>query len=651
LGLAVLLSIPAVVPVRMLDNVMYDSLYRLRPVEDAKDGPVVIVAVDDASIEAVDRLRKFGWPWPREFYGHMTRYLDGAGARAVVFDLLFDRSSVHNNASDDDAQFAAAIDAARTPTVFASIARPDGTLWDFAPPVKRPVLGATNVSPDDVIRTYATQVRGHPSVALATIRRIGAKPPDWAGEPFRLRYYGPHARDNKPATFRYVPAGALLAAALDPKSGAAVGITPQTFKDKVVLIGTITAATYDLKSTPLSARYPGVEVHATAIQNLLTGQRVTPVGAFARFAVTLVACLVAAVGMILPARVPLKVVGAACGILVVVVTATALFLSGDVRWFPPAAPLLATVAAAFGALAFSYFTELRQRRFILKALEQYVSREVAAEITRSPEKLSIHGERRDMTVMFTDLANFTTLSEALPAERLKQMLDFYLEEMSGLILANNGTLDKYIGDSIMSFWNAPVDQTDHARRACRAALQMRSRERVLAGQLLELAGGPVYSRIGINSGAMIVGNIGSSHKFNYTVLGDAVNVASRLEGANKLYGTQIILSETTAGIVADAFTLRKLDLLRVMGKTQPMGVYELICEGAAPDETRELIRRYEDALQKYAAGEFAEAEDMLVSLRGDFPGDGPTATLLNRVRQLRQRPPAQWDGVFMAEEK
>ena len=330
-----------------------------------------------------------------------------------------------------------------------------------------------------------------------------------------------------------------------------------------------------------------------------------------------------------------------------------LFLARDIRWMPPAAALTAAMLSAFVGLSYSYLTELRQRRFILKAFAQSVSKEVADEIAKDPRKLGLGGQRRDMTVIFTDLANFTALTESIKDEKLTAVLQFYLEEMSGVVLSINGTVDKYIGDAIMAFWNAPTDQLDHATRACRTALEMRRREAIIQPRLREMSGGvDVYSRIGINSGSMFVGNLGSTFKFSYTVIGDSVNLASRLEGANKLYGTRIMVSETTAAAVADRFHLRKLDLLRVKGKQQPIAVFELLGERIGDSQPPPYVGRYEAALALYQTAQFDRAWELLIALNKDFPDDGPTDTLLERVLDLRENPPGpDWDGVYVAKDK
>jgi adenylate cyclase len=484
------------------------------------------------------------------------------------------------------------------------------------------------------------------------MKRLGLTPPPWAQEPFLLRYYGPHASNKKPITFRYEQAGRVIAAYEDADKATPSPLPPGFFQDKIVLVGVTTEGTYDLKSSPLSDKYPGTEVHATALQNMVSGQRVTPSGTLARVAMLLLGCFVSAVGTVIPPRVPVKLMGGVAGLTIVLAITASLFLGQNIRWMPPAAALVAAMLSAFVGLSYSYLTELRQRRFILKAFAQSVSKEVADEIAKDPRKLGLGGQRRDMTVMFTDLANFTALTESIKDEKLTEVLQFYLEEMSGVVLGINGTVDKYIGDAIMAFWNAPTNQPDHAFRACRTALEMRRREAVIQPRLHEMSGVEVYSRIGINSGSMFVGNLGSTFKFSYTVIGDSVNLASRLEGANKMYGTRIMLSETTAAIVKDQFTIRKLDLLRVKGKQQPIAVYELIGELTPNSEAPPYIARYEAALSLYQQGQFDKAWEYLIALNKDFPQDGPTDTLLGRVLDLRDNPPGpDWDGVYVAKDK
>ncbi|HEY2587857.1 MAG TPA: adenylate/guanylate cyclase domain-containing protein [Tepidisphaeraceae bacterium] len=635
-----------------LDYLLYDSLYHLRPVQDQTNGPVVIVGVDDKSLDALSHngigKTTYGWPWPREFWGMMVDYFGRCGARAVAFDLIFTEPSPYNASSDDDGAFAKHVEKSRIPVILGSRFMSDGKPERFAPPVKDPQFGAVNVGNDVVYRWYEPVVNGAQSLAARAAADVGAVP---ITQPFLLHYYGPYQTSQGKRTFHYLSAANVLAASVGQKN---TGITREMFRGKTVLVGAITVGTYDLKSSPLSAEYPGVEVQATAMVNMLEGQRVRQIAVSWAIAAAFLTSLAAALGVAFPRRVGLKLALAAVVLAALIGTAAALFVGHQIRWLPLAAPLLAFLLATVGAFAWSYLAEGRQRRLVLKALSQYVSPQVAAEIDRDPGALKLGGERREMSVMFTDIQGFTDLSERLDEHTLTKLLNYYLDEMSSLVFANNGTLDKYIGDAIMSFWNAPLHQPDHALLACRAALAMERREREIQPQLNELGATGLLTRIGINTGPMVFGNMGSSQKFNYSVLGDAVNLASRLEGANKFYGSRILIAQPTADQVKGQFLLRQVDLLRVKGKLKPMAVYDLLAElNGAPDADL-LFRKteYEAAFAHYQQQQWSDATERLSTLRERFPGDGPAAALIQRVAYLSEHSPGpDWDGVYVAKGK
>jgi adenylate cyclase len=635
------------IAVQKADWVFYDTMYRLRPVTDRTNGPVVIVAVDQRALDAMDKAYGYGWPWPRETWAKLIPYFEQCGAKAVVFDLLFTETSVYG----DDAALGEAVNASKIPIVFAAMVAPDGSTGRFAPTADAPIFGAANIGSDVTFRAYEPSIQGKPSLALQALSATKMAPGGEAKDRFLLHYYGPHT-DGKQYTFNYISAGKPIAAALGGADGAKVGLNPATFKDKIVLVGAITAGTFDLKASPLSAEYPGVEVQATAIENLLAGQRVHPLGVAQTAGLALLASLVAAIGVLVPQRIGMKLVGAGCVLVILLCVAIGLFKGSRITWLPLAVPLLALVLSTGGALAWSYVTEDRARRVVLKALSQYVSPAVAEQIAKDPSRLALGGERREMTVMFTDIQGFTNLTETMDVESLGNMLNFYLDEMSSVVLDNDGTLDKYIGDAIMSFWNAPVDQPDHAVRAARAALGMKRREEMIRPQLAKLGATGMLTRLGLNSGAMAVGNMGSTRKFNYTVLGDSVNLASRLEGANKFYGTQILMAETTAKHLHGQFAMRQIDVLRVKGKQQPMAVFELLNEGAPNETDGRRIVQYEAALAQYRAMRWDEAERSLHDLKRDVGDDAPGDMLLARIAKFRLHPPpAGWDGVYDAKEK
>jgi adenylate cyclase len=626
-----------------LDQVIYDSLYQLRPPQDMTGSEVVLVAVDQAALDAVDKDLHEGWPWPRLYWGLATKLLGQARARAVAFDLLFTGSSIRRGADDD--MFAMAVDDAAMPVFFATKIGANGKPDAFAPPVNRPVFGATNVADDKVVRIYQPQINGVPSLAARAARAFDAKAAI-PGTPFYLHYYGPHQTADGKTTFRYVSAGLLVGAGAKRLSLKQVGLSPDIFRGKIVLIGAVTAGTYDLKSTPLSAEYPGLEIHATAIENFLRGERVTPLGPVAVALIAFLFSLMAAAGTILPRQTQFKVLWPSLVTLALVLLAVVLFRGSRIVWLPSAAPLFAVLLATFAAYAWSYLTEGRQRQAIVRSFSQFVSPAVVAEIEQDPQSAVVTGERRDMTVMFTDIEGFTSITEKLEDTRLVSLLNRYLEEMSGPVLERRGTIDKYIGDAIMSFWNAPLSQPDHAELACRAALAMVAREKALSDEFAAI-GKRLHTRIGLNTGPMVVGFIGSEKKLSYTVLGDAVNTGARLESANKFYGSQILASENTVAGLKDRFVMRELDRIRVKGRRQPVALYELLAEAPGDAPLLARVASYEKALTLYRAQDWNGAETVLSGLLDVHPGDGPAAALKARIALLRANPPpADWDGIY-----
>ena len=630
----------------------YDTYYRLRPVESRVDGPVVIVAVDDRSLQAVDKSMHYGWPWPREFWGHIATYLDKAGAKAIAFDLIFSETSAYQDRTGDDTNFADLIAEVKVPVVFGSMVSADGKWGRFAPPIKSPTFGAVNLGIDKVLRSYDPVVHGQPRLGLAAVKAAGGQvklPVDLA---FLLHYYGPHQMSDGSRTFRYVSAASVLGAQLQPEQAKSAGITPELFRGKIVLIGAIATATYDLKASPLSRLYPGVEWHATAIEDLLRGQQVLVAPPIWRWLLPLLCAAFTTAGVMWPRRATLKAIApilAAGGILCIGIL---LFRASTIRWVSPVAGFIAVALSSLAAFSWTYFAEDRQRRFMLKALSKVVSPAVAAHLARDPQRLALGTIRTEISVLFTDLANFTAMSEGMGDDKVGELLNRYLGEMSDQVLMNNGTLDKYIGDAIMCFWNAPLPQADHAAHACRAALGIVRREREIEPELKAYGAKQVYTRIGVNTTSVRVGFVGSSHLFNYTAIGDGVNLASRLEGANKLYGTRILLSETTAEAVKDRFLIRKIDVLRVKGKSKPMAVYELLAERSEDSKLTNLVLCYESAFADYQMRHWEQAEKVLLELKGQFADDNASRALLKRIEHLRVAPPPDdWDGVYDAKEK
>ncbi|HZE22130.1 MAG TPA: adenylate/guanylate cyclase domain-containing protein, partial [Desulfobaccales bacterium] len=296
-------------------------------------------------------------------------------------------------------------------------------------------------------------------------------------------------------------------------------------------------------------------------------------------------------------------------------------------WADPVLPGVA-LALSFGlAAAFSYGTEGRQKLYIRRMFGQYMSDAVINHLLEHPEKLQLGGERRRVTLFFSDLAGFTTISERLIPETVVSLLNDYLSRMTEIILAEQGTVDKFEGDAIMAFWGAPLDQEDQAQRACRAALRQQAALAELNQHFTGLDLPPLSMRIGLHTGDAIVGNLGSEKRFDYTVIGDTVNLASRLEGLNKFYGSRVMASEATVTACAGTVEFRELDLVAVKGKEQAVRVFEVL--GLAGELAPEIIRRrqgFADALKLYRQGRFPDAAAGFETVLAEAPEDGPART-------------------------
>jgi adenylate cyclase len=315
---------------------------------------------------------------------------------------------------------------------------------------------------------------------------------------------------------------------------------------------------------------------------------------------------------------------------------------------PVISPIAAIAGTYAATAAYRFALANRERRLIKRAFQHYVAPAIVEQMLSDPSRLKLGGEEYDVTVLFSDLEGFTTLSERLTPAELSSHLGKYFTEMLDELMAERGTLDKLIGDAIMVYFGCPIPDERHAHEACRGALAMQ-RRMIEMNQRWAAAGLPqLRTRIGINSGRAVAGNMGTDKIFNYTILGDCVNLASRLEGANKEYGTLILVGEDTWARVAEAFDARELDWIRVKGKARPVAIYELAAEAGALDAGRRaLFGRYAEALALYRDGRWRDAFAALERILASHPHDGPSLTLYQRCLYYLEHAPDAWDGVHV----
>jgi adenylate cyclase len=425
-------------------------------------------------------------------------------------------------------------------------------------------------------------------------------------------------------------------------------IPPAELKGRIAIVGTTAVGTWDQRVTPFDETAPGVVTHATFVENVLAGATLQRTPAVLAGEVALLVLL--AVGLALAfARGSSRVSVAALVLALAGWTAlAALALAHHVR-LALGLPM-AQVLVTFGVAAtWRFVLEERDKRHARETFGRFLAPSVVKEVLDQRGSLKLGGEKRELTVLFSDIRGFTSISEKLDPHLLLEFLNEYLTPMTDIIVSGHeGTLDKYIGDAVMAFWGAPRPQPDHALRACRAALAMV--ERLAALRPVWAARGlpEIDIGVGINTGPISVGFVGSQDRFyNYTVLGDAVNLASRLEGANKQYGTRILLGEHTRAQAGDAVVTRPLDRVRVKGKREPVLIHELLATAPAPPELAAFLAQFAWGLSAYQAQRWDEAVARFREadrLRG---GDAPSQVYLARCEAMRRTPPGpEWDGVF-----
>ena len=654
---------------------------------------IKIILLDQPSLDWGKTDNSWTWPWPRETYGVLLDFCKRAGAKAVAFDVIFTEPSTWG-VNDDQALG----DAIRRGPPFVGAAflgekQGEFTNWPATMPLKLPafqsvekeairfskewesaprasfpiaaiatnatLLADVNGVPDfDGVYRHATLVRefnGHVVPSLGFAAYLAAHPQaqlalasgwltvDGKAIPLdkigraTLRFVGP-SETHQAFNVREVIRSELLL-----REGKKPSIDPKMLKDCYVFFGFSAPGLLDLRPTPVSKIYPGVLVHATALDNLLTRMFLRDLpGAWTALATLLLALAAGFAG-----RFSRNSTQTILGFAFLLPLTVALGFGGYIAgwWWPIAPGFVAALLTLVGAVVVNYATEGRQKAFIKSAFKHYLGPEVIEQIIADPSKLSLGGEKRELTIFFSDIEKFSSFSERLPAPTLTALLNDYLSAMSSIIQEEGGYVDKYIGDAIVAFWNAPMTQTDHAARACRAAVRCQRRLAELRPEFEQRTGAVVKARIGLNTGEVNVGNMGSYERFNYTILGDAANLASRLEGANKAFGTYLMVSEMTWQQSGSNFAGRELGRLRVVGRKTPVRVYELF---GLPGEDRPAhFATFEQALALFYAGQFTEA----LAAFQQLPEDPAAKAYTAQCQALLQHPPGEWDGVWSLTEK
>ena len=597
--------------------------------------PITIIGIDEASFAEIAQQ----WPWPRTLHARLVDRLREEGAAVIAFDVLFSESAP----AGEDRQLADAIQRAGNVVLASDLVYRENHLvrqWVRVDPVlqlrqagARPGMAGLALDPDGTVRRIPEYRDAFWRQIVSVFNEVR---PGLLGEVdveagTLLRYVGP---DH---TFPYVP----YYQALGPRAFLPEGV----FKDHIVLVGRDIGATpeagaaqADMLFTPFTmqtrALTPGVEIHASILESALTRRAIRPLtGA----GMLLLVLSVAAAAVLMRNWRPLPSAGVMLGLLAVLAALDA-YLFEHSRWVPVGAAATGVVLMYLGLGAIGFLAERKQRQELKLAFSRYVAPQVMDVIIDHPERLVLGGERREITIMFTDLAGFTALSEQLSPEQVAQLLIRHLTAMTEIILRYGGTVDKFIGDAIMAFWGAPIADPQQGEHACRAAQEMLEAMRAIREELSARGLPALVMRVGMHSGEAVVGNMGSESRFDYTAVGDNVNLASRLEGVNKLYGTELLLSGATARRAGEAVHLRRVDKVRVQGKLQAVEIFTLAPAGAR-------LELNEAAIEAYRNRDWDASERRWREWLDCVPGDGIARVYLERIERFRHEPPGRdWDG-------
>ena len=672
--------------------------WRMKRVVESPPSPIddiVIIDVDERSLQKLGSYHH----WPREYWMKLINYLNNTNVSMIGLDVIFDPNYRH---PEDDLNFQRAIKSAGNvcsafylsqadPEHFRRFManEPEGLdynkfIWtipdnlfariipqDRFEPEYPEFLNASMTAgyvnlfpdPDGVLRRIPTFLRFnqnvYPCFALQMAlklkkiskieydedrfdlllvdqeNRITSVPIDSKGN-MLIRYIGGFK------SFRYISFYDVLMGF----------VQSEYFADKIILVGSSLPGMFDLRATPLQPAFPGVEINANVLYQLLNNRFIYQVSNLDNFLLILGFGILAGFIFIFPR--PIGSVVVTVFLIFLIVLAGIYTLEELSLWMPIIPPIFATIVAFTLTYVYRYIFEEKGKREIRKIFSHYVSPSVVDIMLKNPEKVKLGGEKKICTVLFSDIAGFTTIAEKMEPDKLVHSLNDYLTAMTNIILENKGMLDKYEGDAIMAVFGAPVELKKHTHLACISALKMLKQSEILNEYWHKIHHPEFHTRIGINSGEMIVGNMGSDTLFDYTVLGDEVNLGSRLEGANKKYGSRIIISEHTYNLVKDDFITRPLDLLRVMGKKKPVWVYELIAE-----REEKISLEYSNMLDEFNKGfNCYRQRDWNGSLRHfqnamqNIVDDGPSKLYVKRCHKFLENPPPEdWDGVHDMREK
>jgi len=593
-------------------------------------GNVVIVSIDDKSLEDLGR-----WPWDREIF---AKFIENANsAKVIAFDIgFFDNTSSDKIFQDTLDKY----DNILLGVQFTKFENIDGELKasNTLKPVFDADYGFVNVitDKDGITRSLNLDISDdYVSLPEAVYLKVFNKPYNSKNpKRFLINFIG------GANSFTYYSFSDIFNGDINANINGDIDLS-----DKIVFVGSTSDSMHDKYFVPTSGSelVPGVEIHANTFQTMVNKSELVTQSTFSIILMIFIASLI--VFFFDRFSYIIAIILIFASIFIYLIFSVIIFdynILLNLVYFP--LTLLVTYA---GFNIYNYVEEKKSKFLILEAFNKYVSKAVLGEILKAPDKVNLGGERRNITVFFSDIRGFTTISEKLEPEQLVSLLNEYLTAMTNIVIDHEGVVDKYIGDAIMAFWGAPLDQPNHAVLGCTVSLKMIKELSVLRKKWVDDGYPEINIGIGLNSGDAVIGNMGSSKRFDYTAMGDTVNLGSRLEGLTKMYGVQIIISEFTYELIKDKFICRALDLVTVKGKNKPVKIYELVSDISDTDSImKEFISLFEKAFDLYLSKNFKEAKALFKKAE-KVKHDKSALEFIGRCDSFIKHPPEKdWQGVY-----
>lgn len=646
----------------------YDSKVNYASEYNSPCDDIMIIMVDQYSIDRASDEYGWSWPWPRDAYGDIYRFLDIAQAESCSFDILFTEPSIYGD--EDDEAFAGKLaSGTHTKSFTAQFWDGEDSISDPIDLIAESVTALSNTTSakdsDGIIR----RTRYHDTVNDKDIFAMGFRPV--ADKNGKLTKKVPFKFDREKNTqtvklnykgdidlYAHYSAFDILDCLQHIENEEEYeDFSPADFKNAHVFVIYYAPGLFDICSTPVSKVYPGAGVPITALDNYIKNDFITDIPLWLYILLIYTCGFYGAYAAYFSGKrkstksiIFFNTLFFSAGVFMITFGTYRAFVH---KFDVPFVSLISSFIFSFIAMSSAdYFSEGKQKRFIKSAFSQYLSPSVINQLILNPENLKLGGEKRTISIFFSDVQSFTTLSEGLSPEKLTELLNTYLSEMTAIILETGGTIDKYEGDAIIAFWNAPADIPDHGKKALEAAVKCQERLAQLEESFIAKVGRPMWTRIGINTGDAVVGNMGSQNRFDYTMFGDSVNLASRLEGLNKQFGTYLMCSESTmkhAGESNCALKFRQLGRVQVIGKKQAVTVYEPM--SAENYEAKKIeLNRFQDALELFYKGKLQDALKIFEENTDDAPSR-KYAEKINEILDSRIELSDEWQGIWIAKEK